>query len=416
MHILVIGAGIVGASTAVELLRDGHDVTIVESGIPGGEQAASFGNGAWLSPASVVPMSMPGMWRKIAGYLVDPLGPLSIRWTALPGLAKWLVLFLIAGSTKNRVRRTAGALSALLADAPARHMKLASQAGEEDRIRSQGLLYAYTDRSAFQAEQLAWQLRKENGVKWIELEGESLRQAAPSLGARYKFGAFVEAGAHCSNPGAYVAALVHYAGRQGARLIKGRAVGFDLGPTGMRGVRLADGQTIQCDKAVICAGLASHALALAAGDSIPLIGERGYHVQITDPTVTIDAPIMPNDGKMGITPLENGLRASGQVELTHTGSPPNWKRADVLLDHLAKSFPDLRLDNASITRWMGDRPSTPDGLPVIGAASHASDILYAFGHGHIGLASGPITGAIVADLVAGRLTAIPMEPYAPNRF
>ena len=89
-HVVVIGAGIVGAATAIELLRDGHRVTILEPGEPGGEQAASYGNGTLLNPSSVIPMSSPGIWRKVPGWLADPLGPLAIRWRYLPRLLPWL--------------------------------------------------------------------------------------------------------------------------------------------------------------------------------------------------------------------------------------------------------------------------------------------------------------------------------------
>src|SRR5579875_2984674 len=110
LHVVVTGAGIVGAASAIELLRDGHRVTILEPGEPGGEQAASYGNGAWLSPSSVVPMSLPGIWRKVPGFLADPLGPLAIRWSYLPRLLPWLRRFLAAGSSVAKVEAVARAL------------------------------------------------------------------------------------------------------------------------------------------------------------------------------------------------------------------------------------------------------------------------------------------------------------------
>jgi D-amino-acid dehydrogenase len=128
-HVVVIGAGIAGAATAVELLRDGHRVTILEPGEPGGEQAASYGNGAWLSTASVVPVSMPGLWRRVPDYLRDPLGPLAISWSYLPRLLPWLTRFLRAGATIAKVEATARALRPLIADAPERHARLADEAG-----------------------------------------------------------------------------------------------------------------------------------------------------------------------------------------------------------------------------------------------------------------------------------------------
>src|SRR5271157_5099786 len=139
-HIAVIGAGIVGAATAVELLRDGHRVTIIEPGDPGGEQAASYGNGTLLNPSSVIPMSTPGIWKKVPGYLRDPLGPLAIRWRYLPRLIPWLRRFVAAGSTPEKLSAIARALQPLLADAPARHRALANEAGVGDLISKQGVL------------------------------------------------------------------------------------------------------------------------------------------------------------------------------------------------------------------------------------------------------------------------------------
>src|SRR6201996_4368549 len=113
-NVVVIGAGVVGMATAIELLRDDHRVTIVEPGEPGGEQAASYGNGTLLNPSSVIPMSAPGLWRKVPGYLRDPLGPLAIRWSYLPKLLPWLRRFLAAGSTPAKIAAIGRAVRPLL--------------------------------------------------------------------------------------------------------------------------------------------------------------------------------------------------------------------------------------------------------------------------------------------------------------
>lgn len=416
-HIVVIGAGIVGAATALDLLRDSHRVTILEPGEPGGPQAASYGNGAWLSPASVVPMSLPGMWRKVPGWLMDPLGPLTIRPAALPRLLPWLVRFLAAGATVARVGATARALSALIHDAPARHARLAAEAGVPDLIRQTGLLYAYPDRAAFAAEALAWRLRRDNGVAWSELDAEELRRREPALSPHYRFGALVPAGGHCTDPGAYVAALVRHAATLGATLARGRATGFDIAAGRLRAVR-SDTGSIACDGAVIAAGIRSKDLARAAGGRVPLESERGYHVVVAAPEAVPQVPVMPSDGRMANTPTLQGLRASGQVELAGVDAPPDWRRAGILLDHLRRTWPGLpdRIAEGRITTWMGHRPSTPDGLPVIGPASGCPDVVFAFGHGHVGLAAAPATASLVADLLAGRPPSIAAAPYRPARF
>ncbi|MGL4287318.1 MAG: NAD(P)/FAD-dependent oxidoreductase [Phreatobacter sp.] len=416
LHVVVIGSGIVGASAAIALLRDGHRVTIVEPGAPGGPQAASYGNGAWLSPASIIPMSMPGLWKKVPGYLFDPAGPLTIRWRMLPRLAPWLIRFLRAGWTVPRVEATARRLSSLLHDAPSRHVALAAEIGEPNLVKRQGLLYVYPERAAFEAEALAWRLRRDNGVRWIEIGAEELFQREPALGRHYRFAVLVEDGGHCVDPGGYVAAIVAHAVRQGATLMQAEATGFDIAAGRLRAVTTSAG-SVACDRAVLAAGVRSKALARAAGDRVPLESERGYHIVIAEPAAGPRTPLMPSDGKMGNTMTRQGLRAAGQVELASVDAPPDWRRADILLRHALSAYPALGEGaKPDVARWMGHRPSTPDGLPVLGPASASSDIVYAFGHGHVGLAAGPISGQLAADLVAGRPPAIDLAPFAATRF
>jgi D-amino-acid dehydrogenase len=416
LHVAVIGAGIVGACCALELLRDGHRVTFVEPGDPGGPQAASYGNGAWISPASVVPVSTPGLWRKVPGFLADPSGPFVIRPGAIPGLLPWLLRFVWAGASIARVERTARALRPLLENAPTEHAMLAAEVGAPQLIRRAGLLYVYPGRGQFEAEALAWRLRRDNGLLWTELDGSALRAAEPDLDPRYGFGIHVPAGAHCLDPGRYVAALVRWAEGRGAKVVRERGVDFETDAGRLRAVRTEAGE-IACDRAIVAAGIASAAVASAAGDHVPLASERGYHVIVRDPPAGPRTPLMPSDGKMANTPTSAGLRAAGQVELAAAGAPPDWRRADILLGHLRRTYPGLRgIGPEHVTRWMGHRPSTPDGLPVIGRSARSADIVYAFGHGHVGLAAAPATARAVADLVSERPSSIALAPYAPGRF
>lgn len=415
-HVVVIGAGIVGSLTALELLRDGHRVTLLDPGEPGGRQAASYGNGAWISPASVVPMSSPGLWRKLPGFLLDRDGPLVIRWTALPRLMPWLLRFLLAGTSVTKVETTARALATLLREGPDRHAAIAAEIGRPDLIRQSGLLYAYPDRGAFEAEALAWRLRRDNGIVWRELDGAELRRREPALDPRYSLGILVEAGAHCIDPGGYVAAIVQECLARGAVLKRGAARGFAVA-SGRLGAVEADSGTIACDRAVVCAGIRSKALARAAGDAIPLESERGYHAVIADPAISLATPIMPSDGKMANTSVATGLRISGQVELASVEAEPDWRRADILLRHALRTYPALAAAGPlKVDRWLGHRPSTPDGLPAIGPAAATPDIVHAFGHGHVGLAAAPMTARLVADLMAGRPTDVPLAPFRASRF
>ncbi len=417
MHVVVIGAGIVGAATALELLRDGHQVTILEPGEPGGEQAASYGNGTLLNPSSVVPVSAPGIWRKVPGYLRDPLGPLAIRWSYLPKLLPWLIRFIRAGSSVAKLEATARALAPLIANAPALHRAMADEAGVGDLIQKSGVLFVFPARADFAAEATSWRLRAENGTRWIELSADELRQREPALDRRYTFALLVEENGQCLDPGAYVAALVQTAIAHGATLRRGRAMGFRIEAARLQAVRVADGE-ITADRAVIAAGAHSRSLAAAAGDAVPLETERGYHVLIAHPEGGPRTPMMPSDGKMAMVMTPQGLRIAGQVELAGLDGAPNWRRAEILRDFAINTWPglpsDLPPDRVKV--WMGHRPSMPDSLPCIGLASGCADVVHAFGHGHIGLTAGPMTAKLVADLIASRPPRIDPLPYSARRF
>ena len=401
----------------MELLRDGHTVTLLDPGPPGGEQAASYGNGTVLNPGSIVPVSMPGLWRKVPGFLMDPLGPLTIRWSYLPRLVPWLRRFLRAGSTIARVQATARALAPLLADSPDRHRRLAEEAGVPDLVQRRGLLFPYPDRATFEADALGWQLRRENGITWSELDEGALRQQEPALDRRYTFAVFLPQAGNVTDPGAYVAALAAHATGQGARHVQGRATGFRIEGGRLRAV-LTEADELPCDAAVICAGVRSKALAARAGDRVSLETERGYHIVVDQPGLDLRHPILTGDTKVAVVSTRTGLRVAGTVELAGLDAAPAWARARALRAVLARTLPALAaaIPDDRIKLWMGHRPSTPDGLPVIGLARGCADVVHAYGHGHVGLAGGAMTGRLVADLVSGATPTIDIAPFRPGRF
>lgn len=416
-HVVIIGAGVVGAISAIESLQAGLRVTIVEPEQVGGEQAASYGNAGWLSSHSVIPPAEPGIWKRVPGFILDPLGPLAIRWRYLPRAAPWLVRYLASGWSAARIETTARALRTLLVDAPALHHALAQRAGVGHLIERRGLLHAYPSRANFEGDALAWGIRRKTGVQWRELQDEALRRLEPTLHPRYQFGVLVEEAGHCRNPGTYVAALVAYARALGAAFMPARAIGFRLEAGRLRAVRIA-GTEIACDAAVIAAGARSKTLAAQAGDRVPLETERGYHVVVENSEVTPRFPVMASDCKAIVTLTETGLRIAGQVEIAGLDAAPNWRRADILRDHLVSMFPALprELPAERLRYWMGHRPSMPDGLPCIGFAQASKDIVHAFGHGHVGFVGSARTGRVVAQLLVGREPEIALGPFNAQRF
>jgi D-amino-acid dehydrogenase len=230
-------------------------------------------------------------------------------------------------------------------------------------------------------------------------------------------GVLVRENGHTSNPLKLVERLVEHFARSGGELVRARARGFRL-----EGGRLAAIQTdtgdLPADAAVVCAGAHSKPLAAALGDRVPLETERGYHLMIRDPEAMPRIPTADADGKFVATPMETGLRFAGTVELAGLQAPPDWRRAYILLEQGRKMLPGLAASHPEerLSVWMGHRPSLPDSLPVIGTSSATPDVIYAFGHGHVGMTSAPMTGKVVADIVTGRPPAIDIAPFSPRRF
>ncbi len=417
VRVVVVGAGAVGAATAIEAARRGFEVTLVEPGTPGGDQAASYGNAGWLSIQSVIPPSEPGIWKKIPGYLLDPLGPLAIRPLHLPSIAPWLLRYMAAGWTRDRVLAIARILRPFLDEAPALHRALAEEAGVGELIAADsGLMHVFRDRAGFTAEAGSWGTRAAVGIVWDEIGPEELRAIQPELAPTYRFAVRVGGGGHCRDPGAYVAALVRHAERLGVRRVAARALDFGFEGGRLAGVVTEVG-TLPADRAVIAAGIRSKPLAERVGLHVPMESERGYHVEIEGLDAGPTIPMMIQDRKVAITRMVGGLRVAGQVELAGVEAAANPRRAEVLETHLAAVFPGLapRIRDGAARTWLGHRPSTPDGRPVIGRSPHP-DVLVAYGHGHIGLAGAPRTGRIVADLLAGGTPEIAIDGFAPDRF
>ena len=308
-HVVVIGAGAIGAMSALHALDQGLQVTIVDPGTPGGEHASSYGNAGWLSSHSILPPSEPGVWKKVPGFLADPLGPLSIRWRYLPRTLPWLLRYLIAGATEARITETAKALRTLLAGAAPLHQKIAENAGVGQLIELGGLLHVYRSRQHFESDARGWRIRRELGVGWEELEAEELRRREPDLDPGYGFGVYISEAGHCRNPGAYIAALIGHACDRGAHLRAVKATGFRFTGDRLSAVCTEEGDIV-CDAAVIAAGAQAKVLAAQAGDSVPLETERGYHAMVENPEGYPRTPMMIMDRKVIATQTELGLRVA----------------------------------------------------------------------------------------------------------
>jgi len=410
-RIVVVGAGIVGVSCAAYLRRDGHAVTLLERDAPG--DGTSKGNAGALSPGSCVPLAMPGVFGRIPGWLTDPQGPLTIRARYLPRALPWLTRFTLA-ARPARVAQIADALRALHRPVFECYDPLVRNAGCADLIRRTGTLVVFRSEQAFIASRREWTMREERGVEVRKLAARELREIVPELSADYTHGVLLPEHGYVANPYRLVQALAARFVADGGRIERALVQRLRRSNNG-NGVKISlEGGEIDADRVVVAAGIWSGALTSRLGIRIPLESQRGYQVTISSPGIDPRLPVSSAEGKFYATPMESGLRVAGTVEFAGLEAAPDFRRARRLLGQVKTLYPRARVEEFS--EWMGHRPCLPDSLPAIGSVPGQPGVLLAFGHGHNGMTSGPVTGRLIADFVAGRKPFINPEPYRPNRF
>jgi D-amino-acid dehydrogenase len=409
--ITVLGAGIVGVCSALRLQRDeGHEVTLIDRDEPG--LGSSFGNAGALSPANCIPMALPGMVRQVPGWLFDSNGPLAIRRSYALRVAPWLLKW-VASAKPEVVRDASKALAALHVGTLDAYREMLSPEQFNDVIRPTGQIYLWRRRPTGPLQDLVQSLRQANGHKTEELNAEELRQIVPELSRDITAGLLFPNNGHTRNPHRLVQTLVGNFVAAGGRLLRDNVTGIGFGPEGPNRLLTRIGE-LPFDTLVIAAGAYSAPFTREVGVTVPLEAERGYHLMVKDPNVTLRMTLNFGDHKMAATSMETGLRLAGTVEFAGLEAAPDWRRSEILLEHARRVFPGLT--GSGTTVWMGMRPGIPNSVPVIGRSPRHANVFLAFGHGHSGMSGGPGTGKLIADLVAGRAPFIDPAPYSPQRF
>lgn len=405
----VIGAGIIGICTAAFLQRQGHRVTLVDVEDPG--SMTSFGNAGAIAAHAVVPMSMPGIWKKVPGWLLDPSGPLAVR----PGYAfrvmPWLVRFMRAA---GRYESHARALAELYRPVHEAYIELTNDADATQLLKQAGAMTVYQSASAFQGDAKVRELSRSHGHRVEELGPEALRHLEPGLAPVFEKAAYFPDAAHCVDPGELCRRIAAMVLANGGEHLHARVAGFEHGPEGVAALRTDTGDRHAFDQFFVTAGAWSHRLSGVLGEPFPLESERGYHMTLPHPGVSTGRPIMFAERKFMATTMDMGLRLAGTVEFSGLNAAPSWTRADMLIRQARELFDNIDLSDGR--PWMGQRPATPDSLPVISGSARHGNVFYGFGHGHLGLTGGAVTGRHLAALAAGRDPGINLAPFRIDRY
>jgi D-hydroxyproline dehydrogenase len=409
IDVAVVGAGVVGLAVALRLAAAGREVVLLDPNEPG--SGASFGNAGTLASYACVPVGNPGMLRNLPRLLFDGDSPLSLRWAALPALAPWLVRFL-RQSMPHRARANAIALAGLLSEALPAWQELAAEAGVSALLCQKGCLYLFRGANDFNGKAWDQTLRAELGVRQQILNPTELAALEPALPSIEGRAVLFPDAVHVIDPAALTQGLRREAERRGAVFHRAEVTGLDPQPDGQ--IRLSGpGMSLAARIVVIAAGAWSRPLALQAGDAVPLDTERGYHLEFAMPTPPVSRPVCPVELGFYLTPMRGRLRVAGTVELGGLRAPANRRRLALLHRGARQFFPNL---GEPSSEWLGFRPSLPDSLPVIGRARMARNVIYAFGHGHLGLTLAAVTGRLVAGLLDGRANSDRLAPFSAGRF
>ncbi|WP_439271950.1 NAD(P)/FAD-dependent oxidoreductase [Pseudochrobactrum sp. HB0163] len=409
-QIIVIGAGIVGIAIAALLSEAGHSVLVLDrSGIC---EETSAGNAAALAFSEILPLASKGVIKKVPRWLLDPLGPFAIRPSYLPKLLPWLYRFWRA-SSDQALGITTQAQGRMMRLAEAEMLALAERAGVAGMIHHEGNLELYESEAELQAAMPGWEAKKQAGIDYRIVRGNELAALQPGLSPQFVVGCFVPQWKNVSDPKLYGQALWAYAQKLGASYRKAvvRTVGKTA--TGAQ-ITLDDGSVLHSQKLIIAAGAWSHHLSAQLGDPVPLETERGYNTTLPKGALDVRRQLTFPGHAFVITPLTTGVRIGGAVELGGLALPPNYARSGAMLKKAKQFLPQLVTEGGRA--WMGYRPSLPDSLPVIGFSSASQNIVYAFGHGHLGLTQSAATARLVCQLLDDQETAVPVTYFSPQRF
>ncbi|WVT76174.1 FAD-binding oxidoreductase (plasmid) [Sinorhizobium chiapasense] len=407
--VIVIGAGVVGLSAAIAAQARGLSVTVLDR--EGPAAGASAGNAGAFAFTDILPLASPGILKKAPKWLLDPLGPLSVPPAYAAQIAPWMFRFWRACSP-SRVAHSTTAQTAMMDLSKAELEPFLAATGTLPMLRKEGNLQVYESEAELKASLPGWRARAEHGIEFRHMGAAEMAEIQPGLAPRFTHGTFTPGWYSIADPKLYTLALADHFRAKGGTIE--RAYVTALKPVD-GGVELtADGKTRRADQVVLSAGAFSHQIARTLGERIPLETERGYNTTLPQDAFDLRTQVTFGGHGFVVTRLSTGIRVGGAVELGGLMLPPNYRRSEAMLKKAETFLPGFKSDGG--VQWMGFRPSLPDSLPAIGRARATGRVVYAFGHGHLGLTQSAGTARLVADLLTGQRPAIDIQSFSPQRF
>lgn len=408
--VIVIGAGVIGLSAAIAAQSRGLSVVVVDR--EGPAAGASAGNAGAFAFTDILPLASPGILKKAPKWLLDPLGPLSVPPAYALRIAPWMFRFWRA-CQPSRVAHSTAAQTSLMDLSKAELEPFLTATETLSMLRKEGNLQVYESEAEFRASLPGWEVRRNHGIEFQHLKADEMAAIQPGLASRFILGTFTPGWYSIADPKLYTLALAAHFCSRGGVIETSEISSLRALPVGVE-VVAADGKLRQAGKVVLAAGAFSHRIAKTLGEHMPLETERGYNTTLPADAFDLRTQITFGGHGFVVSKLSTGIRVGGAVELGGLALPPNFRRSEAMLQKARTFLTGLKPEGG--VQWMGFRPSLPDSLPAIGSAKATPDVIYAFGHGHLGLTQSAGTARIVADLLTRQAPAIDLTPFSPQRF
>ena len=406
-HIAVVGAGIVGICSAYFLNKSGFKVTLIDRNEPG--TMTSYGHACTFADYACVPVNSPELFKEIPSMLLKSDGPLAVDFFHVIKNLSWAYKFL-QNCTANKVEHISSSLSNLLNSASVSYDEIFSDVNVSNYIKNEEALYLYQNVNEFLKAKKTNIIREKNGVQIRILSKKDILEMEPNLAPVFYNGQLFVGSRHTTNPqeisNKIFESFINNGGIFHKKSVK------NIFPNDEEVKLSYEEATHKFDKVVVCAGAWSKVLTKPFGDNFPLDTERGYHVLFNNYNL-INRPIGWSQSGFYLVQLEEGLRAAGTVEIGGLKKPENKKRTKMIEMQARKLLPQLKDVKST---WLGFRPTLPDSLPVIGQSAKYKNIIYGFGHQHIGWTLGAVTGKVINSLCNDRVPNINIEPFSPKRF
>ena len=408
----IIGSGIQGACTGLQLIKKGIPVTIFDRHDPLSSdfQPASYGNAGHFSPYSALQFNRTDILYDVPKMLFSSYGPLALKWNYVTKMIPWFLHYL-KNCNKKSMLHTAKYMNQILSLSNDAYEEIFKEIDTTNLIEKKGIIYVWTKQN-LKSRELEIKVRNDLGIEQKLLTQKEVLKLEPNLKPVFDAGVIYESAMHARDPHGILKEIFKLFLNKGGKFIQENITSLK---------QISENQTIiksekkeySFEKTVIASGAFSKNLTDQLGEKIPLDTERGYHVHFKDMDHLISRPVIFLDKAFGITPMNQGLRAVGTVELGGVKNPISKKRIDYLIRSAKELLPQLKNHE---DEWLGFRPTLPDFLPIIGPSLKNKNIIYAFGHHHLGWTLGAITGKIILGIVAEEKTNLDLSPYSSKRF